>query len=802
MNLTHPNTYKRGNAVLAAGSLIVMLLLTGCGRTGGGSTEGMAPSGDSGEVQFETAIGVPGEEQNTLDEELDTLVKELADKETLWEPADLMQDDGVKDFPEELIRQLQEALAKGTSDELLQELAGSGLRIIERADFVYQSYEGEKLSQWQEEYRQEFEEILSAPEKAESCVFYQRNLDEDTADEILVLVPKHYIYTPRIDVVVLERNEEGAYTYAGYDRLEYHRFYALFAYEGNDYIVCNFDDTNREVTKALKIFKLKENSDIGPQTDWQQAYLGRSSTDCELEELWTADLEQGLQTAMWDYMQQIGLDLMLRNRNNQRFYGEEQQLPFEERPQVVAVLDDAVWTPEHLGYSAQGQRWIFTLEGQKVYFALYYRNRPEQYLVGAFLYNEEEAEKPVPIALYGIFPHIEVSVKPYWDFKEKNTETVKLHPEEADLAFPEDRFEVASQLWRQVNEGVLTTGALEQQLVPQRLVELAREALFTQDWSAFAGLSEPYELTDHESALEKWLPGASENIGYINRIYQYTIGEDMYLLVMEDSGGSARFMGNDCYRLTPEGPEYLGEQTNTYWDDYVAPYEGNFYLVDSNYNFYSKYVDTIFIHPLTAEGISEDATEVSLEPAAYVFTGGYRSDSPVLEQIDRYVEEIQEELMAASPINDDVRVFTGCEEFVTDPVLLQRLPEGYDRYAVDSDNDGRLEYLSRHYWYPSNNTTLGLLTERYWMDEGTVELYESWEPECPYGGYKYNLIQLWYQEFEGKVYTFQLFLTEGYNYYLNVSLVEENQVSWIASYYVTPRCEWQIATRQNHTGKG
>ncbi|MDE5893981.1 MAG: hypothetical protein K2H45_13765, partial [Acetatifactor sp.] len=540
--------YKRGNVALAAGSLIVMLLLAGCGTAGGGSTEGMTPSGDSGEVQSETAIEVLGEEeqnsveeeQNTLDEELDTLVRELADKETLWEPADLMQDDRVKDFPEELIRQLQEALAKETSDELLQELTDSGLRIIERADFVYQSYEGEKLSQWQEEYRQEFEEILSDPEKAESCLFYQKDLDGDAADEILVLVAKQYIYTSRIDVVVLERNEEGAYTYAGYDSLEYHRLYALFAYEGNDYIVCNFDESNHEVTKALEIFNLKENSDIGSQTYWQHAhgYLGRSSTDCELEELWTADLEQGLRTAMWDYMQQIGLDLMLRNRNNKKFYGEERQLPFEERPQVVAVLDDAVWTPEHLGYSAQDQRWIFTLEEQKVYFALYYRNRPEQYLVGAFLYDEEETDRPVPIALYGIFPRIEVSVKPYWDFKEKNTETVELHPgDEADLAFPEDRFEVASLLWRQVNEGVLSTGALEQQLVPQRLVELAREALFTEDWSAFARMSEPYELTDHESALEKWLPSASENIGYINRIYQYTIGEDTYLLVMEDSGG-------------------------------------------------------------------------------------------------------------------------------------------------------------------------------------------------------------------------------------------------------------------------
>lgn len=388
--------------------------------------------------------------------------------------------------------------------------------------------------------------------------------------------------------------------------------------------------------------------------------------------------------------------------------------------------------------------------------------------------------------------------------EENNREKVIRHSEkDAKLAFPEDRPEVEAQLWQQVNEGGLDAETQEEQLVPQGLVDLAKEALFTRDWSGFDRLAEPFELTDHDDVLGTWFPNKSKGLDYINRIYQYAIGEDTYLLFMVDSGGSARFMINDCYRLTPEGPEYIGEQMNTYWNDYVVPYEGSFYLVDSNYNFYSKYVDTIYIHPLTAEGISDDATEVSLEPAAYVFTGGYRSDSPVIEQIDKYVEEIQEELMEASPINDNVRVFVGCEVPVTDPVLLQDLSQGYDWYAADNDNDGRLEYLSRYYWYPSNYTVMELLTESYRQDGIMVEIYESWEPECPYYEYGYyNLMQLWYQEFEGKMYTFQLFLTEGYNYYLSVSLVEESRVNWIASYYVTPRCEWQVITARNYTGMG
>ena len=806
---------KRGNRYkgLAAGCLITIFLLMGCGRTGEETTEGMAQSGSSGDMQSDVAVeslveeeqSDPAEEQNMLAEELDKLVMELANRETLWEPEDLMQDERVKGFPEELIRQLQEALAAGTSDELLRELADNSLR-IEREDFNYKPFEGEGLSEWQEKYQEKVDEMLSDPEETVPFDFYRLDLDGDGIDEILMVEQFDNIFYSSSEVVVLEQDGEGNYTFAVYDTQTYHRLYVPFVYDGNCYIVCNYDDTSHKVTKALGIYDPGEDSGAWPSVDWKYVCLGRSSTDCEMEELWSDDSDQRLQATAWNYMQQIGLDLMLRNRNYKDFPGEERLPDREERQQQLAALndalDDAAWTPEHLGYSAQKQRWIFTLEGQQVYFALYHRNNPEQYLVGAFCHESEETKKLVPVALYGILPHIEISIESYWDFEVDNREKVIRHSgENADLAFPKDRLEVEAKLWQQVNEGGLDAGTQEEQLVPRGLVDLAKEALFTRDWSAFAGLAEPFELTDHESALENWFPNASEKRIYINHIYQYTIGEDTYLLLMEDSGGTAHFMINNCYRLTSDGPEYLGDQWNTFSNDYVVSYEGNFYLVDSNYN--NTTVDTIYIHPLTAEGISEDATKVSLEPAAYVFTNGFRSSSPVLDQIDRYVEEIQEELMEASSLNEHIKAFTGCEELLTDPVLRQRLPWGYDWYVADSDNDGRLEYLNKYYWYSSFNNIPELLPEQYRLDGITVNLYESWEPECPYDthGY-YSQIQLWYQEFEGKIYTFQLFSTEDYNFYLSVSLVEESQVSWIASYYITPRCEWRIVTGQNHTGDG
>ncbi len=48
-----------------------------------------------------------------------------------------------------------------------------------------------------------------------------------------------------------------------------------------------------------------------------------------------------------------------------------------------------------------------------------------------------------------------------------------------------------------------------------------------------------------------------------------------------------------------------------------------------------------------------------------------------------------------------------------------------------------------------------------------------------------------------------LLLTEGYNYYLNMSLCGGEEISWIASYDMTPRSEPQVQlTGQENTGRG
>ena len=61
------------------------------------------------------------------------------------------------------------------------------------------------------------------------------------------------------------------------------------------------------------------------------------------------------------------------------------------------------------------------------------------------------------------------------------------------------------------------------------------------------------------------------------------------------------------------------------------------------------------------------------------------------------------------------------------------------------------------------------------------------------------LVQLWFKEIEGKIYTFRLLLNNGYNYVLNVSLIEGIGITQVQSYIIVPKKEFQIQSVERGT---
>ena len=68
------------------------------------------------------------------------------------------------------------------------------------------------------------------------------------------------------------------------------------------------------------------------------------------------------------------------------------------------------------------------------------------------------------------------------------------------------------------------------------------------------------------------------------------------------------------------------------------------------------------------------------------------------------------------------------------------------------------------------------------MELENMEIYPSvpdWD--------KVKLVQMWFKEMEGKVYTFCLYHVSDYNYMLNVVRLEGNEVNRIRTDILSPR---------------
>ena len=777
------------------------------------------------------------QEEEIKDSELDKLVESF-----VFPPLStdhLNFDEECQGLPLELINQLKEALYLGESDSLIQELNDSSL-MISMNDFKFKP----NLSEDIDYSEQELNDAIK--NGANDYFIYKFDVNGDGTDEI-IMIKKLELDTSYYSAnsVYLLKESEGYYVFAGHDYLSFYRCFAIFKKDDNFYLVANYNIYNpKDPTDAVGVYSFDgDNSGYEWLRAYPHTYLNKVRGNYRSQMLYEKQ-NASIVNDIKMYINDIDIDLFYTDRSEGSFVGDEADISdwnveasddsndyssynikaidvdndgedeFFDR--VISVFGNSelnktgfTWyspktklasTVPFTTFSSTDyimtQQWFKIIAGKTVIFSLYRKNSEDIYLLDTRI-NENGQTTILLDYIFNEMYDIEFSDSS--DVTDTNLVSISYVDKDAEKAFPNDIDQRMKQFAKKV-QGDFVAVNYEHKDIPNSLIILAEKALFDDDMNQLYMNTSSCEISKgdfYDSFGADWNISKEDYVSEIGHIYKYQLDHNTYYLEVTDSGGSAKFVNIDIAK------ESEGELTFVdYWDGLdigakVIKYKGTLYFIEGSYNYYSKYTDTINIYKLVPEEMKEYLS-INLYPFQFEWEEIYNNHQPYEKSISAYVDSITSDLMDKSPIDDNIQVYLGDEtsQFDEDKKLRLKSVGGsdYDYYEIDFNNDGEPEYIERRHWFPSNYTTLYLRNYLYkFTKDRTIAINGDFERKDS------TLVQLWFKEIEGKVFTFRLFLRDGYNYCLNVSLVENTNVTQVLSYLIAPKKEFIISTQEPWT---
>ena len=227
----------------------------------------------------------------------------------------------------------------------------------------------------------------------------------------------------------------------------------------------------------------------------------------------------------------------------------------------------------------------------------------------------------------------------------------------------------------------------------------------------------------------------------------------------------------------------------------VIRYDEDFYYVFVARNYNIKNFDGIHIHKLGVNAREENLI-IKYLPTEYVWKNVYmRAD---VEELDTYLESIKDEITSDRYLENgkekDIDIYYGDETVFVPNSDEAFLDDGY--YKVDFLNIGRPIYIQKSNHIPSNTYSMWFLKCNFKMqnleNNTMVELDNMKIGEYIPSDSDPILVQMWFKESEGKVYTFCLYYVCDYNYVLNVLLMEGDKVSRVRTDLISPKREFVL----------
>lgn len=224
--------------------------------------------------------------------------------------------------------------------------------------------------------------------------------------------------------------------------------------------------------------------------------------------------------------------------------------------------------------------------------------------------------------------------------------------------------------------------------------------------------------------------------------------------------------------------------TPSYGKGTIIKYDEKFYYVALKMNNNLKDYDGIILYSLN-DDIEKDSLFISYLPEKYIWTSLYQLsdlEDEVKEELDLYMEKIKEEFTPGAYLGDEMHVYYGDEENAPSvEVKTFSIDAGSTAYLVDAANCGRPVYIAKELRCPNCcSQYLDVVIYGRPLHRGAVE-----EPdiEIDYQG----VVQTWFKEICGKMYTCQVYHTSGFKYIFRIILLEDDELTVVRTEMVAPQ---------------
>ncbi|MDE7434805.1 MAG: hypothetical protein K2N01_03130 [Lachnospiraceae bacterium] len=268
-------------------------------------------------------------------------------------------------------------------------------------------------------------------------------------------------------------------------------------------------------------------------------------------------------------------------------------------------------------------------------------------------------------------------------------------------------------------------------------------------------------------------------------------GKEYYLFCYESNGSYGQYFVYLDEYINGETISRAAFDTQNHGFGKVISYENEFYYVFLQYNYNLKFYDGIRLHKLGSNADTENIL-IRYVPEEFEWRNLEQNSDVSSEELDDYVEEVKESIVSGQYLEvGEVGSFFNIYEGDETDAPEFPLTEKYKQYEkVDFANMGIPVYFRATIYEPSvSGICMHLQSDFFLYDLANEEVLELENLRIDDGVWPHEneLVQLWYKEIEGKIYTFQMFHLSNYNYMLRVVLVEGDQVTQIRREILLPK---------------